>query len=398
VVTVAVYWSRFGPYHIARLNHAARSLSALGVNVVGVEIASDDDIYGWDVDDGPTAFERHVALPGQVFERVSPVQMVRGVAALLDRLDPDAVALNGYSYYDAWSALAWCKLHRRRAILMSDSHYADAPRSTWKEWCKRRIVQRFDAALCAGKLQREYLQQLGMRPDTIHEGVDVVDNDYFWREAERARRNRDGCRSLPGLEHDGPFFLASARFIKRKNLDTVLRAYAEYRRQLGKGAGKRAPWRLVVLGDGPERPALDRLVRAEGIEGVSFPGFVQIGQLPAYYGLAGAFVHAAEREQWGLVINEAMAAGLPVLVSSACGCAPDLVANGENGFTFPPRDITALASLMAQVSTGMVDLQAMAAASRARIAGWGLDRFSQGLYAALQSASQSHEQRTKGRR
>ena len=80
------------------------------------------------------------------------------------------------------------------------------------------------------------------------------------------------------------------------------------------------------------------------------PGFKQYDELPIYYGLAGAFIHASTTEQWGLVVNEAMAAGLPVIVSERCGCAPDLVENGRNGFTFDPYDVDALTHLMLKMA------------------------------------------------
>ena len=130
------------------------------------------------------------------------------------------------------------------------------------------------------------------------------------------------------------YFLASARFIEKKNLSGLLHAYAAYRR-----ATPDDPWSLVVLGDGELRPELERLRGELGLDDVvSFPGYRSYQELPAYYGLASCFVHASTTEQWGLVVNEAMAAGLPVLVSNRCGCAANLVQEdgvqeGGNGFT-----------------------------------------------------------------
>jgi glycosyltransferase involved in cell wall biosynthesis len=387
-ITLIVHCSRFGPYHIAQLNTAAHDLEPAGVTVVGMEVASQIELYAWHREDGPAAFERIVALPEQTFERVAPPKMWRGVIAALNRVDPDAVAINGYSYYDAWSALAWCKAHRRSAILMSDSKSDDAIRPAWKEWLKRKVVQRFDSALCAGKPQRSYIEQLGMRSERIFDGLDVIDNVRFWRGAEQARQHPDVCRQLPGLEDPGPFFLATSRFVKGKNLDGLLRAYAQYRRRASEMDTGGTPWRLVIVGDGVERSALESLVNSEGIQGVSFPGFCQIEVLPTYYGLASIFVHPTHQDTWGLVVNEAMAAGLPVLVSDRAGCVPDLVQEGENGFVFSPRDTQRLADLMVLTSSGRVDLEAMGQAARDRISEWGLGRFAKGLYQALQAAMQ----------
>ena len=109
------------------------------------------------------------------------------------------------------------------------------------------------------------------------------------------------------------------------------------------------------------------------------PGFQQYGDLPEYYGTAGAFVHVSTLEPWGLVINEAMASGLPVLVSDRCGCTESLVANGENGFTFAPTDTAAITEAMLAVATHETRRAKMGEASKRRIADWGPARFAAGL-------------------
>ena len=320
-ITLVIQWPRFGPYHLARLDAAFRQLRAEGVRVVGMETASMDDTYAWQLETGATAFERFVVLKGKVYEKSSPVDIWFGINSALERIKPDAVAICGYSSCDAWSALTWCKLHRRGAILMCASKYDDAPRVPWREWLKGRFVRQYDAALCSGTPQRTYLERFGMLPEQIHDGAGVIDNDYFYQRAEQARRDPAAHRSLPGLELPGSFFLVSARFIQCKNLDGLLRAYAQYRRRFDHGDRSHAPWRLVIVGDGPERGALEHLVNSRIIQGVSFPGFIQIEKLPIYYGLASAFILPSHKDTWGLVVNEAMAAGLPVLVSNQCGCA-----------------------------------------------------------------------------
>jgi len=177
--------------------------------------------------------------------------------------------------------------------------------------------------------------------------------------------------------------LASGRFIAKKNFDRLMEAYARYRVALGEGA-----WRLVILGDGRLRNRLEGRLRSLGLGGyVYLPGFKQYSQLPAYYGLAQAFIHSSAVEQWGLVVNEAMAAGLPVLVSERCGCAPDLVEEGRNGFTFDPYDVEALAGLMVRLSS-MSDQQRqpMGQASREIISRWTPQTFAENLVKAVEAA------------
>src|SRR5439155_11820127 len=113
------------------------------------------------------------------------------------------------------------------------------------------------------------------------------------------------------------------------------------------------------------------------------PGFQQYDELPAYYGLASAFIHASTVEQWGLVVNEAMAAGLPVLVSERCGCAADLVEAGVNGFTFDPWQPEALARLMLKLAASETERLRMGGASRGIIANGSAERFGEGLEGAI---------------
>ena len=117
------------------------------------------------------------------------------------------------------------------------------------------------------------------------------------------------------------------------------------------------------------------------------PGFKQYEELPIYYGLANAFIHASTSEQWGLVVNEAMASGLPVIVSNRCGCAPELVEEGINGFTFDPDDQEQLANRLLEVASLSSDRrQGLGDAGRRIVANFGPERFADGLTHAAEKA------------
>jgi glycosyltransferase involved in cell wall biosynthesis len=146
------------------------------------------------------------------------------------------------------------------------------------------------------------------------------------------------------------------------------------------------PWRLVILGDGEERHILERLIANLKVPDVSLPGFRQVEELPGYYGLASAFIHPALQEQWGLVINEAMASELLVLVSENCGCRPNLVIEGITGYSFKPDDIQFIAQLLVRVSLGEINRDEIGVKAGNLIAQWGLNRFSDGMRNAYFSA------------
>ena len=333
---------------------------------MALEIAGADATYEWEQESGGGGqWERVTVFPDGVFERILAGEMRRRIARELDRIRPDAVAIAGWGTVDAHACLDWCKRNYAKAIVMSETRAADGRRVWWKEWVKSRIVRRFDAALCGGESHKRYLVRLGMPEERIALGYNVVDNDFF------KSRTAD-C----GTWIDSPYFLSSNRFVERKNLGRLVEGYKTFRDSVFRlqEAEKTGVWPLVLLGDGELRGELearcvelgvqvfriqDSVLSSAGSEdlklnsyklktptrggGVVFAGFRQIGELRAFYAGAGAFVHPALEEPWGLVINEAMASGLPVLSSRNVGAAEELVVEGKTGFLFDPRDVNSIA-------------------------------------------------------
>ncbi len=353
---VAILFDRLGPYHAARLAAAARLLP-----VLAVELAAESAEYAWDKVEGAGAFERLTLFPAA--RPATGAETAARVVALLEERQPAAVAIPGWADALALAALGWCARSGKPAIVMSESTAHDATRHAVREWIKRTLLRGCSAALVGGSAHVAYLATLGFPRDRIFTGYDIVNNAHF-AVADPPR---------------GGGFLASARFIEKKNLPRLLRVYAAYRRE---GGG----WPLTLLGDGPLRRDLLALRDELGLTAhVAMPGFEQYDGLPSRYAAADAFIHASTTEQWGLVVNEAMAAGLPVLVSKRCGCAPDLVAEGRNGFTFDPEDEAEITARLRDLSSSP-DLQRMGEASREIIADWTPTRFGEGMKSAVETA------------
>jgi glycosyltransferase involved in cell wall biosynthesis len=352
------------------------------VEVFALEFGSRSADYQWNHAIEALAFERSTLFPEGTSRGRSSGEFRERMDEALDKARPDVVAVPGWSGRGAFTALRWCRARRVPAILMSESNAWDEPRRWMKERVKRLYLRRFAAALVGGRSHAAYLERLGVSAERIFPGYDAVDNRYFARESAAARSARAEVRNRLGLPER--FFLASSRFIAKKNLPRLLRAYASYLSQSQAADGEPKAWDLVILGDGPLRHELESLRDQLGLRGrVLLPGFRQYPLLPAYYGLAGAFVHASTTEQWGLVVNEAMASGLPVLVSDRCGCAAELVEDGINGWTFDPTDEDELAALMLRVAELPEDRRAaMGVAGQRTIAHWGPERFAEGLKAA----------------
>jgi glycosyltransferase involved in cell wall biosynthesis len=243
----------------------------------------------------------------------------------LNALNPQTVLVPGYYTLAGLATAVWSKLHGRRSVLMTESTEGDHHRSWWKELPKRIVLRTlFDWAIAGGAPHRRYLLRLGFRADRIGRFYDVVDNEFF-------ACNSRSLRSYATAEDFGlpsSYFLYVGRLAEEKNVAGLLRSYMQYRLLGG-------CWPLVLVGDGPERPRLEQISQQSNYASdIRFEGLRHSADLAQYYAFAGCFVLPSKREPWGLVVNEAMASGLPVIVSNRCGCAEELVRGGENGFVF----------------------------------------------------------------
>lgn len=321
---IAFVIDNLGPYHVARLI-ATSSL----IDVFALEVRGSSVEYAW-LPAKSVPFERVTLLPADDACDANPRFLLR---AALDAAAPDVVFTSGWSSPADLTALLWAGHHHKPAIVMTDSQEIDSPRRAPVEWIKKRILAHVSGAFVGGNRHADYACKLGISKSMIRTGYDVVDNAHFASQPDGARRG----------------FLASARFIPKKNLPFLLRAHAAYRALHLATAPDEPPWDLTLLGDGPTRPDLELLSRDLG-GGVIFRGFLQYPDLPSEFARAGAFVHASTTEQWGLVVNEAMASGLPVLVASRCGCVPELIEEGVNGYALDPEDEESWASHMLTIA------------------------------------------------
>jgi 1,2-diacylglycerol 3-alpha-glucosyltransferase len=350
--SIGVVFHHIGPYHHARLNAAADRLS-----VTGIEWSA-KGYDAWGAAATPARYHKVSLFPEATAHCPGSAKLKQAFWAALQQTNPDVVAVNGWNNFGSLIAAGCCVRRRIPMVVMSESSRQDEPRNWWKEAIKRRIAGLYSAALVGGQRHVEYLAELGMPRERIFTGYDVVDNHYFRQKAEEVRSQRSEVRQKYALPEN--YFLASARFVGKKNLSTLIEAYAEYRRRSSafakataeKEIAAKEPWDLVILGDGPLRETLNTQLSTLNLnEHVHLPGFKPYDELPIYYALANAFVHASTTEQWGLVVNEAIASGLPVIVSERCGCMPELVQG--NGFTFDPtneHELTARLLEMASLS------------------------------------------------
>jgi glycosyltransferase involved in cell wall biosynthesis len=385
--SVAVVFHHIGPYHHARLNASADRLS-----VTGVEWSAKGQ-DPWGEAESSARYNKLSLFPEATNQYPEKGELRRAFSNGLEQASPDIVAVNGWNNFGSLIATDCCIRHGIPMVVMSESAQQDEARTGWKEMAKRRIVALYSAALVGGQRHVDYLVELGMPRDRIFTGYDVVNNRYFRQKAEEVRNQTSEVRQKYALPEN--YFLASARFVEKKNLPKLIEAYAEYRQrseirpQKSEVSETRPTWDLVLLGDGRLRETLNSQLSTLNLhQHVHLPGFKQYEELPVYYGLAKAFVHASTAEQWGLVVNEAIASGLPVIVSNRCGCAPELV-NG-NGFTFDPDNRHELATRLLEMASLSDKERKHLGDNSYKIAGnFAPERFGEGLKEAVQVALSS---------
>lgn len=299
----------------------------------------------------------------------------RGVRSALNRIKPDVVLCGGYNYLASWQAARWAKDHRVPLLLWSESTAFDQRRGyPFVEFIKTRFLHLCAAFVTSGKSSSNYLVNLGMAENKIFTAPDAVDVALFSQLAEAARQSGIPDRSshLPSR-----YFLYVGRLVEEKGVFDLVEAYArlgpEVRSQIG----------LVFAGDGAEHEALAKRALRITPGAIQFLGFVHREQLPELYALADGFVFPTHSDPWGLVVNEAMACSLPIIVTNVAGCALDLVQDGWNGFVVPPHDPSRLAAAMAQLAGDSRLRAEMAANSRKRIEAYSPAAWAEGMVKAV---------------
>jgi glycosyltransferase involved in cell wall biosynthesis len=381
-VKYSVCFTNFGPYHLARLRALAERLTKRGDQLLAIEVADHEQRYPWTRRAGSEPFAWITLFSGRAMEEISRQECVQAMLGMLDRERPDALGIVGYSRPESMAALRWARKNDRPTILMSESQEIDHPRVWWKEAVKRNRVRKFSAGLVGGPRHRDYLVKLGMPGAKIALGYNAVDNAAFAHKAEMARREPTSRKGLP----DRPYFLAVNRFVPEKNLPMLIRAFARYRLD----APTDLAWDLVLSGGGPGADEVEQAIVDTGLgHAIHRPGFLQADQLAPWLAHAGAFVHPSLMEPWGLVVNEAAACGLPLIVSNRAGCVETLVPETQesSGCRFDPFDEIELTDRLAWMA-GLPEQERRSMGRKAAsiVADWGPERFAQGTLEALELA------------
>ena len=289
-----------------------------------------------------------------------------GVVVELMRRRPRCVVLTGWSTFASQAAIVWCRARRIPYVLIVESHDR-GPRAGWRRVMKGGVVPRVvggaASVLVAGTLARESVISRGADPGRVRVFANTVDVARFSAEATTLRARRNEVRGSLGIEPAEVAVLCVARLAPEKGLEPLLQAVARMGRE---------DVRVVLAGGGRERGALERLANALGVRTL-FLGVLPWERLVEAYVATDVFALLSRHEPWGVVVNEAAACGLPLVLSDRVGAAYDLLHEGENGFVVPADDVDAAAEALRRLAADP-ELRARAGAASQRIAsGWGYE-------------------------
>ena len=296
----------------------------------------------------------------------------------------DAFLVIGWNHKSAIQAILACRQNGVPVLMRGDSQLR-TKRSSWRRTMKylpyRYLLPRLDAHLYVGQRNLEYLRHYGVPDERLFFAPHCVDNAFFISRAECARRDgtRLNLRRSLGIAPDDFLALFVGKLIEKKRAADFIAACG---RVEATSPGRRLHG--VLVGDGPLRGRLETLARPWA-ERIHFAGFHNQSELPAWYAAADALLLCSDAsETWGLVVNEAMACGLPVVASEAAGCSPDLIEPGRTGYTYPLGDVQAIAARLCDMDRAArrdpAELQRSLAEKMAK---YDFDRAAQGLEAAV---------------
>lgn len=309
-------------------------------------VESYDPLYGksftWDVpllEGYEYEFLRSIKIPG--LPGPTACYFPLGLQRRLIDGSYDAILIHGYMNGAAWAGYLAARKLEIPVFIRGDSHLIkrnlDSIRAKFKKFILGRFLRHINGCLAIGEWNRQYWQYYGMPEVNIHTTLFSVDNDRFIASTKNNKDKVKGLRDSWNAKTGETVFIFSGNILHHKGIDILINAFLLLQK-------KRKDIHLVIIGEGSEKERL-QLLAANNIQ-IHWTGFINQSDMPAYLNAADVFVLPSRYEPWGLVVNEALASGLPCLVSSVVGAGPDMVATAKTGLVFSEGNIDDLAIKM----------------------------------------------------
>lgn len=328
------------PYKVILFNSLYKNIPNLKV----IFIAETENRRDWEIDYGKLNFPYEVLFKGQI-DSIGKLAIAHKTWTTLNLLKPSSLVICDYSNIFGWASLFWGIRHKIKMVFWLDSTKDDRKHYFPKEQIKQLFLKHFDLFLAPGQKTQDYLEFMKVNSKQIVKTGYAVDNKFYLDKI----MNLKDTQKKNNPKNTKRNFLFVGRLSKEKNIITLLKAFNNLRSVDNK-------WGLIIIGDGPQKEDLLIYIKNNNLgDRVYLPGFIQQNDIVKYYSMSDVFILPSKSEPWGLVVNEAMLCNLPVIVSSRCGSASELVKEGINGFTFNPDNQDTLEKLMLKFMSDEVD-------------------------------------------
>jgi glycosyltransferase involved in cell wall biosynthesis len=364
------------PYRIPVFNALARH-PEIDLHVVFLA-ETDPATRQWRVYENEICFSYDVLPSWRTRLAEHTVIVNQNVSSALHDSQPDVIICGGYNYLASWQAQHWANRAGVPFLLWCESTENDQRgHHPLVEALKRRFFDKCDGFVVPGISAQRYSLHMGAAEDQIFVAPNAVDNDLFFAATNEARSNVSRIRGRLGLPLR--YFLFVGRLVRSKGVFDLVEAYGSLDAELRSRIG------LVLAGDGPLRAELESRGRLIFPGAVHLPGFVHRDELASYYALAECFVFPTHSDPWGLVVNEAMACGLPIICTQVAGCAADLVKT--NGRVVRANVVSELTQAMEEIAQDSGLRERMAFQSRQTIENYSPELCAAGMAEAALSGN-----------
>ena len=310
---------------------------------------------------------------------------------LINRLrkdNVDAVWIHGWNSLSNIIAMITCFIRGIPVLLRAETNLLPKLpeiKKVIKKFFFSTLFKKISAFLAIGKFNKEFYLDFKVPEEKIFLVPYCVNNDFFIKKSKELKSQKTVLKGKYNLPQDLPVILFCGKLINVKRPQNLLKAFANLQKNIKAS--------LVFMGDGTLRENLKKTAEDLKLENVYFMGFKNQTEMPELYTTADVFVLPSSFEPWGLVVNEAMCFGLPVIVSDAVGSSADLVNNTNNGFIFKTGDIESLQKNIEHLLKNKGLIEKMGYNSQEIITRWSYKQCIEGIYSALdflQIATKAH--------
>jgi glycosyltransferase involved in cell wall biosynthesis len=315
---VIILHNDFRVYWKGRLAYLKKFFNDKNVDFYAIELFGKGSPYLFDRYDNTEKWWTCL-FPEESFQDISVKDLKNALFAKLDQINPDIVITGSIVFFSGALGIRWAKHNKKKFIMFDDAKPSQVKRNFLVQWVKDLITKQIDGLwLPSSDYDHEYANLDEKRVLFFH-GYNCIDNQLF--------------RFKNKKEMNCTVIICVARLVPIKNLKNLLKSWKLVEEE-------KTGYKLVIIGDGPEFDNLNKLKLDLELETVVFLGAIPNTDIPTYFFNANAFILPSMSESWGLVVNEALAAGLPVLLSNEINASRSLLEEGVNGYSFNPLSIS----------------------------------------------------------